>query len=114
MRCRFIVFFIILVLLFCGIYVFIEKDSELGEDFFPKREIRDILLSSEVKLYYLFDHKIDYSKINVNIVDGEVYISGSVADEDDLAYLLNTTEEFSGIKKIISKVKIENDTKTVE
>lgn len=68
----------------------------------------DLRISNELRFHLFFDREITAINFNVDTVDGVVYITGIASDRAELDRVLDHARHISGVKEVVSHVRIES------
>ncbi|MFN7038083.1 MAG: BON domain-containing protein [Alphaproteobacteria bacterium] len=71
--------------------------------------VKDTALTTSLKSKYLADEKLKGLSIHVETHEGQVTLTGHVANEEEAERAKEIAKNTNGVKKVISKLELENE-----
>lgn len=101
---------VLLIILFSFSCIFLISDNSFEEEKKYYQEYKDnfddFIKENIIRLEFIFDKKIDYSRIKIKVKNSVITLTGSVDNQDSLDYIIKRIENLSISKAIISEIKI--------
>jgi len=69
-------------------------------------EVRDSLISKELRTKIIFDSEVKSLNYNIDAVNGTVYLMGSARSQSELDRVTEYARNISGVRRVVSYVKI--------